>query len=269
MSKSKINKKLGFRLGFLIALFFLFFIWPFFLPHEPFETNISQAFLPPSSQHIFGTDNLGRCIFCRIIAGGKISVFTSLAVVTLSSVIGSILGIIAGYYGGIWDKIISDIITVFQAFPSFVLAIAIAGILGQSIKNAIIALCAVYWITYAKLSRSLVQQIRSDNYIKAAWLCGAPPTSIFFKYILPSIIGSLFITVVLDIGSVILSMAGLSFLGLGAVRPTAEWGAVISESRNFMQQAPWIIGFNGLALFLVVIGFNLFGEAMDEKINCK
>ncbi|WP_026495655.1 ABC transporter permease [Butyrivibrio sp. WCD3002] len=242
-------------------------IGPFFIKHDPYKTNMREAFQKPSAAHICGTDNLGRCIFCRIIAGGRTSVFTALAVVLISAVIGIFLGILAGYLGCIVDEIISDIITIFQAFPSFVLAIAIAGILGQDIKNAIIALCAVYWITYAKLARSLVQQIRADNYVKAAWLCGADHLSIFRKYILPGISGTMIITLMLDIGSVILSIAGLSFLGLGAVRPTAEWGTVMSEARDYLQKAPWIIGFNGIALFLVVIGFNLFGEAIEEKIN--
>ena len=261
------NLRLIISLTFVAAIVAVLVIGPHFLPHDPFMTSLGESFQPPSNDHLFGTDNMGRCIFCRIIAGGRTSVFTALAVVAISAVIGTVLGLCSGYFGGLVDEIISDLITIFQAFPSFVLAIAIAGMLGQSLINGILALCAVYWITYAKMTRSLVQQIRAETYVKAAWLAGADPFSILRKHILPGVRGALIVTMALDVGSVVLSMAGLSFLGLGAVRPTAEWGAVMSEARDFLQQAPWIIVFNGLALFLVVIGFNLFGEALDEKIN--
>lgn len=263
----KKNVRLTVTMIFVAVIIIVLLVGPYFVVHDPFETCLTESFQPPSKDHIFGTDNLGRCIFCRIIAGGRISVFTALAVVAISAVIGTILGLCAGYFGGAVDEIISDIITIFQAFPSFVLAIAIAGMLGQSLINGILALCAVYWITYAKMSRSLVQQIRAETYVKAAWLAGADAFSILRKHILPGVKGALIVTMALDIGSVVLSMAGLSFLGLGPVRPTAEWGAVMSEARDFLQQAPWIIVFNGMALFLIVVAFNLFGEALDEKIN--
>jgi ABC-type dipeptide/oligopeptide/nickel transport system permease subunit len=267
MKKLFSDKWLIISFAWILLIILILLIGPCFLSQDPYKTNMKEAFQRPSIEHICGTDNLGRDIFARIIVGGRTSVFVALIVVALSAIIGISVGIIAGYFGGIVDRIISDIITIFQAFPAFVLAIAIAGILGQNLKNAVIALCAVYWVTYAKLARSMVQQLRAENYVKAAWLCGAGPLSIFRKYILPGIAGTMIITIMLDIGSVIISMAGLSFLGLGAVRPTAEWGTVMSEARDYLQKAPWIMIFNGIALFMVVIGFNRFGEALEEKIN--
>ena len=265
--RGKIDKAFIVLSVIIAALLVLTLISPLLEIHDPFRTNMRAAFMPPSAEYLFGTDNLGRCVLCRIIEGSRTSVFTGLAVVLLSALIGTLLGVTAGYFGGLFDEIVTDLITIFQAFPSFVLAIAIAGILGQSLLNGIIALCAVYWTTYAKLSRSLVQQVRSDNYVKTAWLSGAGRGAILSKYILPRTSAPVVVTTVLDFGSVVLAMAGLSFLGLGAVRPTAEWGAVMSEARDYLQKAPWIIIFNGIALFLVVCAFNLFGEKLGEKIN--
>ena len=224
----KKNPRLTVSIIFVSVIIIVVLAGPHFVPHDPYMTSLSESFQSPSAHHIFGTDNLGRCIFCRIIAGGRLSVFTALAVVGISVVIGTVLGLCSGYFGGAVDEVISDIITIFQAFPSFVLAIAIAGMLGQSLINGILALTAVYWITYAKMTRSLVQQIRAETYVKAAWLAGADSFSILRKHILPGVRGALVVTMALDIGSVVLSMAGLSFLGLGPVRPTAEWGAVMS-----------------------------------------
>ena len=158
---------------------------------------------------------------------------------------------------------------VFQAFPAFVLSIAIAGILGVGLWNGVLALSAVYWTTYARLSRSLVVSMKQENYIYAARMNGVPLYRMITAYILPNMMGSLIVTAAMDIGSVILSMAGLSFLGLGAARPTAEWGAVMSEARDYLQKAPWIIVFNGLALFLVVTVFQLFGDRLSEFVHKK
>ena len=156
---------------------------------------------------------------------------------------------------------------VFQAFPNFILAVAVAGMLGTGLKNSVLALGAVYWITYAKLSRSLVLSIIDSEYIRAAKICGAGPTAIIFKYILPNMVSPLIVTAALDVSSFILSMAGLSFLGLGPSRPTAEWGATMSEAKTFIQQAPWCIVFPGLALLVTVVIFNLLGDALRDVID--
>ena len=216
-----------------------------------------------------GTDNLGRCVFCRILAGSRTSIYTALLIVGIVFLVGTLVGILAGFAGGVLDEILMKITLVFQAFPAFVLSIAIAGILGVGLWNGVLALSAVYWTTYARLSRSLVVSMKQENYIYAARMNGVPLYRMITAYILPNMMGSLIVTAAMDIGSVILSMAGLSFLGLGAARPTAEWGAVMSEARDYLQKAPWIIVFNGLALFLVVTVFQLFGDRLSEFVHKK
>ena len=162
-----------------------------------------------------------------------------LAVVAIVFVIGTVLGITSGYIGGALDHVLMRVTLIFQAFPSFILAVAVAGILGNGMGNSILSLCAVYWTTYARLARSLTVSMRNAPYIKAAKVCGAN------------------------------RLVGLSFLGLGAVRPTAEWGAVMSEAKDYLQKAPWIIVFNGIALFLVVTVFNLLGDSLRDALDTK
>ena len=229
--------------------------------HAPFKPDMRNAFLKPCLEYPFGTDNLGRCVFCRIIAGSKTSVFSALFVVII------VLGIIAGFAGGVWENVIMKVTLIFQAFPSFILAVAIAGILGNGVINGVLSLCAVYWTTKSRLARSLTVSLRNVPYMKAAKICGASRCSILFRYILPNVMPSLLVTAAMDVGSVILSMAGLSFLGLGAVRPTAEWGAVMSEAKDYLQTAPWIIIFNGIALFVVVTVFNLLGDSLRDVLD--
>ena len=233
------------------------------LIHEPFRTNVRQAFQAPCREYIFGTDNLGRCVACRILYGAATSLYAAVLAVLAVFIIGTAVGVTAAYAGGIVDRILMKITLVFQAFPNFILAVAVAGMLGTGLKNSVLALGAVYWITYAKLSRSLVLSIRDSEYIRAAKICGAGPTAIIFKYILPNMVSPLIVTAALDVSSFILSMAGLSFLGLGPSRPTAEWGATMSEAKTFIQQAPWCIVFPGLALHGPVWRTNL-GYYLDK-----
>lgn len=237
------------------------------LPYDPFKTSMGEASLPPSALHWFGTDNLGRDVFSRVLQGSQTSLYAALSIVAIVFIIGTLLGVIAGYLGGTIDAVLTKIIVIFQAFPSFILAVAVAGMLGAGMLNGMLSLCAVYWTTYAKLARSLVMQMKEAPYICAAKLCGAKNYHIIFRYILPNVVSPLIVTAALDVGSVILSMAGLSFLGLGAQRPTAEWGVMMSEARNYMQTAPWIILFPGLALFLVVIVFNLLGDSVRDILE--
>lgn len=265
----KININIYINIAIIAVFILIAIIGPSIIQHDPYKVNMANCFEAPGGEHLLGTDNLGRCVFCRIISGSTTSIFSSLVVVGISFVIGVILGIIAGFFGGALDAFISKLTLVFQAFPSFVLAISIAGILGGGLMNGIIALCAVYWTTYAKLSRSLVISIKQENYILAARLDGIPFYRIFAKYIMPNILGTMLVTASLDLGSVVLSMAGLSFLGLGAARPTAEWGAVMSEARDYLQNAPWIIIFNGIALFIIVVGFQRMGDNLRDKIDYK
>ena len=228
------------------------------LPYNPFKTSMTEASLPPSAAHWFGTDNLGRDVFSRVLQGSQTSLYAALCVVAVVFVIGTLLGVVAGYMGGTVDAVIMKIVVIFQAFPSFILAVAVSGMLGAGMVNGMLSLCAVYWTTYAKLSRSLVLQMKDADYIRAAKLCGAKNRHIIFRYVLPNVVSPLVVTAALDVGSVILSMAGLSFLGLGVM---------MSEARNYMQTAPWIIIFPGLALFLTVIVFNRLGDSVRDVLN--
>lgn len=239
----------------------------YFLPYSPFKTSMGESTLPPSAVHWFGTDNLGRDVFSRVLQGSETSLYAALCVVVIVFFTGTLLGMIAGYMGGSVDTVIMKVVLIFQAFPSFILAVSVAGMLGAGMVNGMISLCAVYWTTYAKLARSLVLQMKDATYIRAAKLCGAKNHHIIFHYVLPNVVSPLVVTAALDVGSVILSMAGLSFLGLGAQRPTAEWGVMMSEARNYMQTAPWIILFPGMALFLTVIVFNLLGDSIRDFLD--
>lgn len=231
---------------------------------EPFRTCMVERMNAPSSEHLCGTDNLGRDVFSRILEGAQTSVYTALLIVVISFAIGTIVGVVSGFIGGWLDDFFVKITLIFQAFPNFILAIAIAGILGPGLRNGIISLCAVYWTTYAKLSRSLVLMQKEATYIKAARVCGAGRMAIVRRYLLPNCLSTLFVTAALDVGNVILSMAGLSFLGLGASRPTAEWGVMMSEAKNYIQLAPWMMVAPGVALLMVVLLFNLWADAMRD-----
>lgn len=264
------NKERLKLISILIVIVFIFIITLFgqkLAPNDPDVTNLSNALKKPSLDYLFGTDSLGRCIFSRILVGAYTTVISSLIVVVIVFIIGITLGILAGYLGGICDSILMKITTVFQAFPSFILAIAVAGTLGIGIRNSIISLCVVYWTTYARLSRSMVLSIKESTYIKAAKLCGANKFQIMIRYIFPNIVAPLVVTATLDIGTTILNLAGLSFLGLGAERPTAEWGAMMSEAKQCMQTAPWALIFPGLAIFFVVVSFNLLGDRIRDELK--
>ncbi len=245
----------------VLALLALAAAGRFLAPHDPYKASLSQALQPPSAQYPFGTDNLGRCLLSRVLAGASASLFSALAVVAVVSVFGTAVGLAAGYLGGWVDQALMKLTMVFQAFPSFILAVAVAGMLGPGLGNALLSLMAMYWTTYARLARSLALRLKEEPYIQAARLCGASRRQILARHILPNMVSSMLVTAVSDIGNVILSLAGLSFLGLGVEAPSAEWGLMISNGRAYLQTAPWCILFPSLALFVSVVLFNLAGDA--------
>lgn len=266
----RLNKKLTIKITAASLLLIFLLIVPQFVVHDPYETNLSLALKPPGTNgYLLGTDSVGRCMLCRILTGGRISIFSAFAVIGIVFTAGTALGVVSGYLGGKTDIVINKITVIFQAFPGFVLAVAVAGILGPGLVNGIISLSLVYWTTYCRLSRSLVLNIKEAAYIRAAKMCGAKKRHIILKYIIPNMISQMIITAALDIGNVILSMAGLSFIGLGASRPTAEWGAMMSESRTYLQTAPWTIVFPGIALFVSVLIFNMLGDAIRDFMDKK
>lgn len=236
---------------------------------DPLKGSLTDALLPPSKGHIFGTDKMGRDIFTRVIYGARSSLSATFGVVILIFLVGSFMGIISGYFGGWIDSVIMRIADMMVAFPGLVLALAVAGILGASIKNAIIAIVIVSWTKYARLARSLVLKIRDCDYVSAAIVTGSKTPYMLLRYMLPNVIPTLIITAATDIGSMMLELASMSFLGFGAKPPAPEWGYMLNEGRAYMQTAPWLMIFPGLAIFIVVIVFNMLGDSVRDILDPK
>lgn len=236
---------------------------------DPTAGNLKEAIMAPSKEHIFGTDKMGRDIFARVIYGARTSLTATLSVVCIIFVIGGIMGVLAGYFGGIVDMVIMRIADMMIAFPGLVLALAVAGILGASVRNAIIAIALVSWTKYARLARSLVMKIRHRDYVSAAIVTGSKTTYMLTKYMFPNVLPTLVITAATDIGSMMLELAALSFLGFGATPPTPEWGLMLSEGRAYMQSAPWLMVFPGLAIFITVVVFNMLGDSLRDILDPK
>ena len=240
---------------------------PVLATHDPYEAALADALQPPGAQHWFGMDRLGRDLFSRVIYGTRTSVVSALLLVAVVTAVGSLLGILAGFFGGWVDTVIMRISDMLISFPGMVLAIAVAGVLGASLGNAVLAITIVSWTKYARLSRSLVLKIRRRDYVDAAVVGGAKPSRILVRHMLPNILPTLVVTGATDIGTMMLELAALSFLGFGAQSPTAEWGMMLNEGRAYMQTAPWLMVFPGLAIFIVVVIFNLLGDSLRDVLD--
>ena len=236
---------------------------------DPTAGDLSQAIMEPGAGHPFGTDKMGRDIFARVIYGARSSLSSTLILVALILVIGTILGIISGYFGGWVDAVIMRIADMMIAFPGLVLAIAVAGILGPSMRNAVIAIALVSCPKYARLDRSLVMKIRHTDFVAAATVTGSKTGYMLVKYMLPNTITTLVITAATDIGSMMMELAALSFLGFGAQPPTPEWGKMLNDGRTLIQTAPWTMIYPGLAIFITVVVFNMLGDALRDILDPK
>ena len=265
----KRNKMFSLLAVAAIAIILVGVFAPVIATHSPYESNLHDAFIAPNSEHIFGTDKLGRDIFSRVIYGTRISLSAALILVILIFTIGTTLGVIAGYFGGIIDTIIMRISDMMISFPGMVLAIAMAGIMGASVKNAVIAITVVSWTKYARLSRSLVLKIKETDYIRAAKVTGCKTVHIITRHIIPNIISTLIITATTDIGTMILELSALSFLGFGAQSPQAEWGLMLNEGRAYMVDCPWLMIYPGLAICIVVIVYNLLGDNLRDILDSR
>ena len=235
-------------------------------PLDPLAQNISARLKPPSAAHSFGTDELGRDIFSRVVHGARISLPASFFVVLVSTAVGSLLGATAGFVGGFADEAIMRVADVTLAFPSIVLALAISAFLGPSLNNAILAACIVLWPEYARLMRSQVIVIRSNEYVIAARSLGMREPSILLRYILPNAWTPLIIKAALDVGGIILLVSALSFLGLGVTPPAPEWGAMIALGRTKFYQW-WLATFPGLAILVVILACNLLSEGLRDWLD--
>lgn len=253
---------------FLVLLFILSALFsPLLVTHSPKETHLEKALRPPSSEHWFGTDDLGRDIYSRIIAGGRISLTVALVVMTVSFIIGTLLGLVSGYYGGWVDEIIMRITDMMMAFPGILLAIALMAALGQSLVNLILALVLVNWKSFARLARAETLREKELDYVSAVKIMGFSDFRILIRHILPNILSPLLVNATLGMASVILAEAGLSFLGLGAPPDVPSWGSMLNEGRNYLLTAPHLTIFPGLAIMLTVIGFVLLGDSMRDALD--
>lgn len=267
-TEKKHSQLLFYVMSFWLILLFLTAVLASVLaPNDPYKTSILDQLAPAGKAYPLGADELGRCILSRILYGARTSLFASTIVVIIVFVIGSALGIMAGYFGGWVDAVLNRIITIFQAFPRMILAIAVAGVLGIGIQNTVLALCAVYWTEYARLARSMVISLKERTFIKSAIVCGESHLGIMVRHIFPNIFPDMIVTATLDIGMIIMEISALSFLGMGVKTPMAEWGAMMSAGRQYMQSNPSLIMIPGIAIFITVIIFNLFGEKLRDRLD--
>ncbi|HHY77342.1 MAG TPA: ABC transporter permease [Clostridiales bacterium] len=256
----------------IVALFVLAILAPYIVPypsHISDEANVANKLLPPSGEYLFGTDELGRDIFSRVIYGIRISLTTAILAVGLAIIIGVPLGAIAGTIGGWVDEVIMRITDIFLSFPPLLLAIAIVSIVGSSLNNAIIAIALSWWPWYTRLVRGQAVSLKERKFIQAAEAIGTSKWKIIFSHVVPNTISPVIVQASMDMGGVILTIASLSFLGLGAQAPTPEWGLMINTSRNYFLNAWWYSIFPGLAIFITVLAFNLLGDGFREIMDPK
>jgi peptide/nickel transport system permease protein len=236
-------------------------------PSETNQLHLLDRLDPPSSAHLFGTDDLGRDIFSRVLAGARISIEVAALILSISITVGTLLGTISALVGGVVDELLMRATDLFLAFPALILAAAIAATLGPSLSHTILALSTVYWPWYARLTRGQVLSLREREFVLAARVAGAGTISIVFRHMLRNVLPLVVVQASLDVGYAVLFTSSLSFLGLGAQPPTSEWGAMMTDGRNFLQDAWWYPTFPGLALALTVLGFNLFGDGLRDWLD--
>ena len=251
----------------VVALFLIAYFAPEIAPYNPLRARMRDALLGPSAKHIFGTDKLGRDLFSRILCGTSYSLFSVVGLVAMIFAVGTSLGVVAGYFGGWYDTVIMRISDMMISFPGMILAIAVAGVLGGSLFNAMIALTIVTWTKYARLSRSMVLKVKKSVFVEAAVVNGGKSLHILVTHILPNILPMMVVTAASDIGGLMMELAGLSYLGFGSQPPAPEWGLLLNEGRAQFQSAPWLMMFPGLAIFITVVIFNLWGDSLRDVLD--
>ncbi|MEM8851651.1 MAG: nickel transporter permease [Pseudomonadota bacterium] len=251
----------------LVLLVVLAAIGPWLTPYDPLSQNLQERLLPPSGRHWLGTDDLGRDILTRIIHGSRITLMMAVLVAVIAGPIGLIVGAAAGYLGGWFDVVAMRVVDVFLSFPSLILALAFVAALGPGIENAILAISLSAWPPIARLARAEALTVRRSDYIAAARLQGASPLRLILRHVLPICIPSVVIRVTLNMASIILTAAGLGFLGLGAQPPSPEWGAMLASGRQFMLTNWWLAAAPGAAIMIVSLAFNLLGDGLRDVLD--
>ncbi|MED1715151.1 nickel transporter permease [Bacillus paralicheniformis] len=267
------NVKLIFRtktgLWFVLLFSAALFTVPFFLPFDPLRTDMANRLQPISLQHWLGTDHLGRDIFSRMIAGAKATVGTALAAILISVFIGVPVGLVSGFFGGRLDRMIMRIVDAVMAFPDYIVAIVLSGLLGPGLMNLILAVVAVKWVGYARLVRSTVFSEKQKDYIALAELTGLGSGAILKKHLLPHVLGNVSVLATLDIGKTVLMIAALSYIGLGAQPPYPEWGAMLNDGKHYFLHAPQLMVIPGLAIMFIVLLSNLYGDRLRDRLDVK
>ena len=254
--------------GFLLVIIFgsaIFADW--LAPYPPNRQNLRNRLAPPSAENILGTDNFGRDVFSRIIHGGRVSLSIGFISVGIALGIGGLLGLLAGFYGGWLDNVISGLVDVLLALPAFLLALAIVAALGPSIVNVMIAVGIATVPAFARIMRSAVLTVREMDYVTAAEAVGSRDSRVMLKHVIPNSLGPVIVQVSLSLAGAILAAAGLSFLGMGAQPPTAEWGSMLNAARPYIRDAQWSFTFPGLAIVITVLALNLVGDGLRDALD--
>ena len=264
------QKNFMFKLGVVLFLAWILvaIFAPIIAPHSPTDGDLAFQYLPPSADYWFGTDELGRDVFSRVLYASRVSLTASLVTVLISFGVGIFFGGLAGYIGGVVDDVMMRFSEMIQSFPPLILAMVIAAALGPNISNSILAMAVIWWPNYARLTRSIVISLKSNDYVTASRVLGATHTRILTREILPNSIGSLIVMCTLDLGNAILMFSGLSFLGLGVQPPTPEWGAMVSDGVRDTAKW-WVSTFPGLAIFSVAIAANVIGDGLRDYLGPK
>jgi peptide/nickel transport system permease protein len=264
-----LRHNLGAMIGLVLLAFVvaLAIVGPGITGHSSTAQDLNHSFQAPSAHHLLGSDELGRDITARVVAGARISLVVAALVLGLASVVGGVLGLLAGYYGGLLDAVIMRVADLFFAFPQFLLAMAIVAALGQSLNHAILSVAIAYWPRYARLMRAGVMSAKTTVYARAAEALGCSSRRIMFRHLVPNCISPLLIQATMDAGIAILTTAALSFVGLGASPPSPEWGAMVTEGRDYISTAWWIPFFPGLMISIAVAGFMFLGDGLRDSFD--
>ena len=256
---------IGFSIIVLLVLVAMFA--PFLATHDPFAQDLTTRLQPPSAANWFGTDELGRDIYSRIVYGSRITLYIAFLAALIAAPVGLLVGTVAGYAGGWVDVVLMRVVDIFLSFPSLILALAFVAALGPSLTNAIIAISLTVWPPIARLARAETLSIRNSDYINAVRVQGASAARIVARHVVPMCLPSVIIRITLNMAGIILTAAGLGFLGLGAQPPSPEWGSMLSSGRQFMLTAWWLAAVPGLAIMTVSLAFNLFGDGLRDVLD--
>lgn len=269
VKKQRIQMKIFLFTALAAALLLITIFAKYICPYDPYAQDLTQAMQPPSAAHLMGTDTYGRDMLSRVLIGAQTSISSTFALVAIITVFGTVVGIFCGYYGGIVDSVMMRISDVCLAFPGLVFAMAVAAILDGGVRNAVIALALISWPKYSRIARGQTLSVKNLPYMQASQMAGDSVLQMIFRHVLPNIVGPILVTSMLDIGTMMMEIAGLSFLGLGAQPPVAEWGSMMSSGRSMLQTYPWIVLSPGLAIFVSVVIFNLLGDSIRDYMDPK